>query len=159
MANKNITTVNEISPSANTKVLIDENNVLNKTSLLEAIYPIGSVYISTVFTNPQDLFGFGTWTMLKDRFLLGAGNTFQIGTTGGEINHTLTEGEIPSHGHQFVVNIQHSDGVSTSGESLTSGLQAGGRSRYVGYTYGAGGGGAHNNMPPYLVVYMWKRDA
>ena len=58
------------------------------------IYPIGAVYISTVFANPQDLFGFGEWEFLPDRFLLGAGNTFLIGTTGGEINHTLTLNEI-----------------------------------------------------------------
>lgn len=131
--------------------------ISDKTNILEMIYPIGAVYISTVFANPQDLFGFGEWEFLPDRFLLGAGDTFLIGTTGGEINHTLTLNEIPNHAHSFSVNIQHGDGETTSGESLTSGLQVSGRRRYYDVTDYRGGSEAHNNMPPYLVVYMWKR--
>ncbi|MBO5062909.1 MAG: hypothetical protein J6C08_00140 [Campylobacter sp.] len=127
-------------------------------TLLDIFYPIGSIYQSIEYFNPAERMG-GEWEQLTDRFLLGAGDTFQAGTTGGEVNHTLTTSEIPSHAHSFVVNIQHSDGATTTGEALTSGLQVGGKSRYTGSTYGAGGGGAHNNMPPYLVVYMWQRVA
>ena len=76
---------------------------------LEAIYPVGSIYTSTVSTNPADLFGFGTWVAFgAGRVLIGAGTgtdsnstqqTFSAGNTGGEYSHTLSTGEMPSHSH------------------------------------------------------------
>lgn len=66
-------------------------------SLLDICYPVGSIYQSTKSTNPGTFLG-GTWTQLKDRFLLGAGSK-AAGATGGEENHTLTVAEMPSHNH------------------------------------------------------------
>lgn len=134
----------------------------DKTNILEMIYPIGSIYMSVVNANPKDLFGFGEWEVwCSGRVPVGvyyADSDFDTAEKyGGEKYHTLTTGEIPSHAHSYVVNIQHGDGTTVSGESLTSGLTLGGRRRYTDGTYGTGGGGAHNNMPPYLVCYMWKR--
>lgn len=145
--------------------------------MLKTIYPIGAIYLSASDISPASLFG-GTWEQLKDRFLLAAG-TRSAGTTGGaeytmytpsgSISGTaLSIYQIPSHSHNFVVNIQHVDGDVTSGESLKSGLQVNGRRRYRDTTAAAGGAQAHNHgftgaatqlltMPPYLVVYMWKR--
>lgn len=143
------------------------NNVeiSDKTNILEMIYPIGAVYISTVYANPQDLFGFGEWEYLPDRFLLGAGNTFQIGTTGGEINHTLTTAEMPSHTHSvnsnFTITIGGIGGSGSSGiPNATAGWGSYGNAHWSSFSAGnTGSGVAHNNMPPYLVVYMWKRTA
>lgn len=119
------------------------------------IYPVGSIYMSTVNVNPATLFG-GTWEQLEDRFLLGAGTTYTAGDTGGEAEHTLTADEMPSHGHR----LQY---YNSSG-SLSFGYQFGGKGALSGSDEQsssgiakAGGGQAHNNMPPYIVVYMWKR--
>lgn len=131
------------------------NTYATKTELANAanfdkIYPVGSIYMSMNSTNPSLLFG-GTWELLKDRFLLGAGGTYGVGATGGEATHTLTIAEMPSHKHYMRV--------------------AGGGNNYEGVTIGPGAytsnedtsekgdGQPHNNMPPYLAVYMWKRTA
>lgn len=130
------------------------------------IFPVGAIYLSVVNTNPGQLFG-GTWEQIKDRFLLSAGNTYQAGATGGEASHTLTVSEIPSHTH--TVNGSASAGsndILINGEfqSYASGDQDGfiagateGELNVSGTATGTGGGQAHNNMPPYLTVYMWKR--
>ena len=67
-----------------------------KNNILNSIYPIGSVYISTSAVSPADLFG-GTWQRIQGRFLLGADSTYSAGSTGGEETHTLTVDEIPAH--------------------------------------------------------------
>lgn len=124
-------------------------------SIVDYIYPVGAIYISTVNTNPQDLFG-GTWEQIKDRFLLSTGDSYTSGSTGGEATHTLTIAEMPAHHH----NIGNNRG---SGNMTWSGLT--GVKNADGVVYGypttgdTGGGQSHNNMPPYLVVYMWKRTA
>ena len=77
--------------------------------------------------------------------------------SGGAKTVTLETNQIPSHSHDFVINIQHSDGTRVSGEALTSGLQVSGRARYFGTTKTAGDSQAHENMPPFMTLYMWQR--
>ena len=125
-------------------------------NLGQVMYPVGSVYHSFNTTSPASIFG-GSWSALNGQFLLSSNNS--IDTTGGEWNHTLSTNEIPSHTHDFFINIQHVDGQSVSGEALTSGLQQGGRRRYFGVTSANTGGGAHNNMPPYITCRIWRRTA
>ena len=130
-----------------------------KDSFLQASYPVGSIYISAVSTNPNTLFGFGTWEQLKDTFLLAAGDTYEAGATGGEAEHTLTVDEMPSHTHGATgVN----DGAGTSGQSGNYPIRIyqdkAGNWPVTGIQY-TGGSKAHNNMPPYLAVYVWKRTA
>ena len=110
--------------------------------------------MSTVATNPRSLLGFGTWEQIKDRFLLAAGSTYKAGATGGEAKHKLTVSEIPSHTHSTPIRYAANSG-STAGHG-TAWTNLGGT--YVGAN-AAGGGEAHNNMPPYLTVYVWKRTA
>lgn len=121
---------------------------------LSDVYPVGAIYISTVSTSPATLFG-GSWTQLTDRFLLGAGSTYTAGKTGGAATHTLTIDEMPRHDHWGVYRPDwylHDESGQPSGKSD-------GSSDNQLFTDERGGGGAHNNMPPYLVVYMWKRIA
>ena len=127
----------------------------NFVNLMDIIYPVGSIYQSMNATSPASTVG-GTWTQLKT-FLYGSTTAKQ---TGGEATHTLTTNEMPRHAHTIQVNIQHSDGqiVSTL-ESLTSGLQVGGRRRYFDTTDTDGGGAAHNNLPPYTTCFIWYRTA
>jgi microcystin-dependent protein len=68
--------------------------------IFDMIYPVGSLYWSKNPTNPGTLFG-GTWTQIKDKFILAAGDTYTAGATGGEAKHQLTADEMPSHGHSL----------------------------------------------------------
>lgn len=128
-------------------------------SALDA-HPIGSFYISSNSTSPASLFG-GTWERIKDRFLLGAGDTYTAGDTGGEATHTLTNDEMPSHNHQLATARQYKTGTDTDSNPIKIGRTWQDADGWTGgfYTDNTGGGQPHNNMPPYLVVYMWKRTA
>ncbi len=126
-----------------------------KVTALKAVYPVGHVYISTVSTSPATLFGFGTWEQIQNRFLLAAGSSYAAGSTGGEATATLTEDQIPSHSHTVSTA---AGGLANDGGVIQRGW--GGSTSYVNFgTSATGGGGAHNNMPPYLAVYVWKRTA
>ena len=137
----------------------DPGEIVNITDLFNMIYPVGSIYMSVNNTNPSLLFG-GTWEKIEDTFLLASGTNYATGTTGGEATHTLTTNEIPSHSHReanstVVYNDSSSNRLATSGSgtriSLATNLNIN--------TNSTGGGQAHNNMPPYLAVNIWKRTA
>lgn len=140
------------------KIWIDSDEVGSQASELPLVYPVGSIYMSVNNTNPATLFGFGTWEQIKDTFLLSAGDNYTAGDTGGEATHTLTVDEIPSHRHPgLTVTEQPANiGNGNSGIGLNYSGSNGGSPLVTAF---AGGGQAHNNMPPYLVVYMWKRTA
>ena len=72
----------------------------NGKPLLNLVYPVGSIYWSSNNTNPGTLFG-GTWTQIKDRFILAAGDYYSNGATGGAATVTLTVNNMPSHSHSF----------------------------------------------------------
>lgn len=128
-------------------------------------YPIGSIYLSVNDTSPASLFG-GTWEKIQDRFLLASGSSYSLGATGGEATHLLTIEEMPSHRHPVG---QYQDNYLWF---VYAGRAASGRygiqQDYVGqqisssdsdlmWALNQGGNQSHNNMPPYLVVNVWKR--
>ena len=119
-------------------------------------YPVGSIYMSVNNKNPSKLFG-GTWEQIKDVFLLAAGNTYAAGSTGGEATHTLTVEEIPEHQHALHYRSIYSGDGSTS--AITSKSYSTGNTSKENGALATGDGKAHNNMPPYLAVYVWKRTA
>jgi hypothetical protein len=125
-------------------------------------YPVGSIYLSVNSTSPASLFG-GTWERIKDKFLLSAGDSYVAGSTGGEATHTLTVAEIPSHKHISFGALDAALPDNYGGSSADYGICAGDEpNRISGYdksTGASGGGQPHNNMPPYLAVYVWKRTA
>ena len=131
----------------------------------DAIYPVGSIYMSVNNTSPATLFG-GTWAQIKDTFLLSAGDTYTAGATGGEATHTLTESEIPSHKHPETV-AANNGGIANLIHYYNDGIYDGTgvqqnnwmTSHALMETRATGGDQAHNNMPPYLVVYVWQRTA
>ena len=135
-----------------------------KAALLDLIYPVGSIYISLNSTNPSSIFG-GTWEQIQGRFLLGVSSSHPVNQTGGEESHTLTVNEMPSHTHSLVKDsrldtVFHINNASFGGASSMSG-NGGDWLRWnpgTSYSY-TGGNQSHNNMPPYLAVYMWKRTA
>lgn len=183
IANNSITT-QKIADGAVTesKLSSDLKDKINNSSSggginLDKIYPIGSIYMSVNSTNPSALFGGGTWVQLEGRFLLGVGGGYTAGSVGGEVEHTLTVDEMPAHSHKLVTASSQS---SSDTDDIMNSANA---NKYIasrGYTTGSvynyslmaeqsynkplagvsetvGKGETINNMPPYLVVYMWKR--
>lgn len=155
------------------------NNKLSLSAVLDITYPVGSIYMSVNSASPATLFG-GTWEQIENRFLLSAGSSYTAGATGGEASHTLTISEMPSHNHTFTGNstyYQFGDvaygtiSASNQNVSIVDGADNYGKGgtystkmKDTGFTVTSsgtienkGGSSAHNNMPPYLVVYMWKR--
>ena len=131
---------------------------LKEVNVAQLVYPVGAIYMSTVATNPKTLFGFGTWEQIKDTFLLAAGSTYTGGSTGGEAAVTLTTKQIPSHNHA----IWYPNESAGNNSAQIGYPSVASKSTYyaVGSNTGdVGGGEAHNNMPPYLAVYVWKRTA
>lgn len=137
-------------------------------NLLDSIYPVGSIYMSVSDNSPQNFLG-GNWERIEGRFLLGADSTYNAGSIGGAATHTLSVSEMPSHSHDVRVN----SGVATGGRSTVARAGSGyvtsisdtvnvsSTSNTVANigTGKNGSGQAHNNMPPYLAVYIWKRTA
>lgn len=141
-----------------------------------ALFPVGSIYTNAgVSTNPATLLGFGTWTAFgAGRVMVGfdSGQT-EFDTpeeTGGAKTHTLTTAEMPSHTHGVgtlnrlgnvgnVVNgaTSFDDWPGSSGPISATNAIVG--HSWTGSLANEGGGGAHNNLQPYIVVYMWKRTA
>lgn len=126
-------------------------DIIQKQDLFDMVYPIGSIYISANNISPATFLG-GTWQQIQGKFLLSASNAYPAGSTGGEAEHTLTLDEIPSHNHTtWRVNLN---------ERVSPGYDfASGQYNLTEITGNSGGGQAHNNMPPYLSVYMWQRTA
>lgn len=150
------------------------------SAILSKIYPIGSIYMSTNSTSPASFLG-GTWEQILGKFLLSSDDvltdgtittagSYHIGDSGGEATHTLTVDEMPKHNHQFYQGVSSSGGTYTDnakhlwdesgswgqGWDARSPLFTGDDQQGV---QSSGGSQAHNNMPPYLAVYMWKRTA
>jgi hypothetical protein len=133
------------------------------TASIESAYPVGSIYINAaVTTNPATLLGFGTWVAFgTGRMMVGYNasdsdfNSLQ--KEGGFKTHTLTTSELPSHNHSITGNISrsgfsfehHQTNARLPGETFDTNPNTG----------NTGGGSAHNNMPPYIVAYMWRRTA
>lgn len=133
-----------------------EKNKTEISKLIDKVYPVGAIYMSTVATSPEELFG-GKWQAINNRFLYASGK-YSAGASGGEETHVLSIAEMPAHNHDIYTSRnapqktqrEYLDVVANWGyggvESMASILNRGNNQ-------------PHNNMPPYLVVYMWKRTA
>ena len=133
------------------------------TKLNAMVYPVGSIYMSVNDIEPSVLFG-GEWERIKDRFLLAAGDEYEVGETGGEAKHTLREWEMPVHTHNITdtnlasgvnLGVEWGQYVNESSSERSYGITINGTLRATE----AGSGEPHNNMPPYLAVHMWVRTA
>lgn len=129
---------------------------------------IGQIILSTTLDTVDKVIEFygGEWEPFgAGQVLVGAGTipttkegeedrVFTAGNTGGEYEHTLTTDEMPSHSHS----------ESGLGSMYDGGPNFNQTSGVLGYSWrtttgSAGGGKPHNNMQPYVVVYMWHRVA
>lgn len=143
--------------------LQDSNGNEKTLALLQVVYPVGSIYMSVVSTNPATLFGFGTWVAWgAGRVPVGV-DTGQtefdtVEETGGSKTHQLTESEMPSHYH--TVNSFLTDTGSGAGGIQRASIAVEDLSyNTAGNTNSKGGNQAHNNLQPYITCYMWKRTA
>ena len=196
--------------SSNDKTKLDNlGSGITISSIINLIYPVGSIYISTVSTDPKNIFANTTWEQIKGRFLISAGKsistTYTAGNTGGAETIALTSNNLPAHTHTTTVTEDgshtHTRGsmnitgtISASVETYSGditgafyekkqyatvgghgyvvsgvGFDASRQGAWTGETSNAGNhkhtvtvnstgsGAAFNNLPPYLVVYMWKR--
>ena len=130
---------------------------ISPEDLTHNAWPVGSVFISIVSTNPNTLLGYGTWSAFgTGRVLVGidAGQTEfdTVEETGGAKTHTLTEAEMPAHTHTYQEPAAPTP-VIPSGFGEVDAIIA----RSAQNTGSTGGGAAHNNLQPYIVVHMWLR--
>ena len=145
---------------------------------LDDIYPVGSIYITFSSAHPNNIFNVNwNWQQIQNCFLLGCSGTRANGTTGGEENVHLEDYHLPSHTHTIGWDGGHSHYANFL-EVLRriAGLNSNNVARPVGSSsdstgtintsYGEHGHtmentgniyNSHNNMPPYLAVYVWKR--
>lgn len=132
------------------------------TTLLDAVYPIGSVYSAYNSTSPATRFG-GTWSAITGRFPY-----YNAGTdTGGANTHTLTIAEMPSHGHltkDRQMGVLSSTGswpyAAISYDGWTgAAIRISSDTALTTFFNDAGGGSEHNNMPAYQTLYAWRRTA
>ena len=173
------------TPTAPTPTTTDNSTKLattayvknNVVEIIKKVYPVGSIYMSTVSTNPATLFGFGTWeAMPAGRVLLAQGKsswgtTYNAGSTGGEATHQLTVEELPQHTHTASTNTTGShahtyrtfygttgygpDGSTDREKTINTGSS--GNHAHTVTINSTGSGQPHNIMQPYIVVYIWKR--
>jgi hypothetical protein len=149
------------------KKYVDETAIENLQAQFETMkktivnidncYPVGSIYITASSSSPAATFGFGTWEQIKDKFLLAASNTYTLNSTGGEASHILTIAEMPVHSHT-----SHGIGIATTAYEKNLALRSVDLGEYhdgdtIMRVAETGGGAAHNNIPPYLAVNIWKR--
>lgn len=133
------------------------------------IYPVGSIYMNaTNATNPNTLLGFGTWVRFGEgRMVISQHSSNSrwnsAEETGGSEAITLTSSQIPSHRHtiatQSAPEVEYYGGAETSIQEFQDGSLAPGGTTSTYYTGYTGSGGSHDNMPPFITVYMWKRTA
>lgn len=153
--------------TSNPQIQLDELKQQNTSQssqidVLKKLYAVGSIYMSTNSTSPAELFG-GTWERIKDRFLLGSGDSYSAGATGGSASVTLTGDNLPN-----ILQVgQNKSGVEKWISGCVWTNQAYANEAWIitqksylnevgnNYIYNQ----PHDNMPPYLAVYIWKRTA
>ena len=130
--------------------------------MIDNAHPVGSYYLTETDTNPSAILHVGTWVQLKDRMLIGCGDSFAISSEGGEKEHTLTVVEMPNH-HHSIYSGYDAEIISNSSDAYRyqrwANSNRGWHSTNNLGTSSDGGSQAHNNMPPYHTCYIWRRTA
>ena len=161
---------------------------MSTKELVDILYPVGYIYMSTNSANPGTLFPGTTWeAYAQGRVLIGAGTgtdsrsekkTFTAGSTGGEYNHQLTVGELAQHNHTASAasagahtHVWYTGQYGSNNDSAACDAQGAGNhySQHVTQSAGAhthnvsvantGSNAPHNNIPPYITAYIWHRTA
>ena len=169
------------SPTAPTQSTGDNTSKLATTGFVQAalgaLYPVGSIYTNAaVSTNPATLLGFGTWSAFgAGRVMVGldAGNAaFDTAQeTGGSadaivVSHTHSAtSSVSDPGHNHTIGFQNNSIDQNAGSAAlvkqgTSNTSTASTGISVSTSISTEGSSATNaNLPPYIVVYMWRRTA
>jgi hypothetical protein len=145
--------IGKVAEKANTLQIALDVEFLGKLSgtILDALLPVNSVVIRYDHVNPGTLYPGTTWVRIYGAFPWFTDGNGQIGLTGGERTHTLTVDEMPKHNH---------GGTYTNAGTARTHAWLASNGSAMGYdSVEAGGGQAHNNMPPYIQVAAWRRTA
>lgn len=142
------------------------------SAALQAMMPVGFVVTLGVNTNPATLYGFGTWTAIQGRVVVGVSDSdsdFDLNDTGGAKTHTLSVAELPNVSGSFGIHGQENGTLFAGRSGYTTGSLFSGKYGNLNYYSGSqsytnpgfsfGSGGAHNNMQPYIAKYVWERTA
>lgn len=140
----------------------------NRSRILELVFPVGAIYQSFQPKSPAEWLG-GTWEKIEGRMLLGSSNEYPVGSASGEPNTLLGVDNIPSHKHRvenvkwvgfdqwpfstnnyYGINLSDVTNKGHATETVPSTLWT---------TVSEGGSKPHNNMPPYIAAYIWRRIA
>lgn len=147
---------------------------LDSRTVVAGQLPPGSIYANrSDARNPSIILGYGSWTPIPGQVLVGVGThtdtrgeqrTFVSGESGGEYQHSLTESEMPLHGHPYMAtngneNTDEAGGIAVDSNGLIGTVKYTGTPtqnprRLIG---GSGGSQPHNNMQPYTSAYIWER--
>jgi hypothetical protein len=124
-------------------------------SILDAFLPVGTIIHRYDHNDPNTMYPGTTWVRMVNTFLWGCDANGDVGITGGAKTHTLTLGEMPMHSHSIAV-ANTASGSLTASNAIRYNSSA---TSYNGtaFTNNSGGGQAHNNMPPYTQVSIWRR--
>ena len=166
-----------------------ENSKLAKTEILNMIYPVGSIYMSVNNVSPQSFLGGTWAVFAQGQTLVGVNPSdsdfSSSNSSGGAKTVTLSISQIPRHGHRIGIwnsnNSNYTAAVVSEDGTYTAAAGAGARNTacswqsasfktagasffdgsgdIAGNAHFVGGGGSHNNMPPYITVYMWRRTS
>lgn len=129
---------------------------VKQSALLDLLFPVGSIYMNYANSDtPASILG-GSWVRLSNQFLIGAGDDYTIGSTGGEVTHLLTANEMPAHTHTVPVTTSNTASGNNPNYPFLHHADSG---VYNTESSSAGGNVPHNNMPPYRAVWMWRRTA
>lgn len=151
---------NKITTTKSTlEKLISDTALATKKSL----HPVNSIYLSMDSTNPNTLFGFGTWQLIgQGRTLVGVDtndNDFKtVGKTGGSKTHTMTIQELVPHVHAQIITNGVGGGINGRADYVEDGNSLNAYPQGCN-TDSTGGGQAFSIMQPYVTVYIWKRTA
>ena len=141
--------------------IIDKVKTECKRYFLDLCWPVGSYYWTNNNNSPQNIFG-GQWEKIEGRFLYAADYKRTVNSTGGQERVTLSINEIPSHNHKsadgknFCTSTYCNTGVSSNGTYNVWKYDDDTKNRYKETAY-TGGGNSHENMPPYIAAYCWRR--
>lgn len=153
------------NPVENKEVARNLKEKVEKNELIDSVFYVGFIITTFNEKNPGEIYGVGTWERFaKGRVLVGAGSgtdeneetrVFEAGETGGEYKHTLLEAEMPEHNHSLT-------NPNIDGKNTNYSIEY--KSSAIGFqealkTSNKGGNKSHNNVQPYVSVYMWIRTA
>ena len=159
-----------------TQIATTQYVMATKVEIMKTVYPVGSIFttvsdstaLATSAAEVATLMGFGTWLAFGEGTVLvgkeATGTFSTAGATGGSETHQLTVAEMPTHDHATNIRVE-SSGALVDGTKVTS-VASGNVVDHITTntttstdTSDVGSSDAHNNLQPYVVVYMWKRTA